>query len=117
MSKSSKAKMALYQGSVLNTCAKNTGPECVPYENLANAVVKQAVRDWQDAYIDLYFGSDRTAWRKKECEKFFKGEWIKMLTKVDGEYLIKMAKQQVIDNEYRRFWYHPRTSGKRSWED
>lgn len=111
--------MALYQGSVLNTCAKNTGPEAVPYENLANAIVKQAVRDWQDAYIDIYYSCkiEDARWRKKECEKFFHGEWIKMLTKVDGEYLIKMAKQQVIDNEYRRFWYHPRTSEKGLVED
>ena len=29
----------------------------------------------------------------------------------------KMAKQQVIDNEYRRFWYHPRTKNKYPGED
>lgn len=112
MKKSAKSKMALFQGSLLNTCAKNTGPEAVPYENLANAIVKQAVRDWQDGYIDLYFGSDRTAWRMKECERFFHGEWIKMLTKVDGDYLLKLAKQQVIEHDYTRFWYHPRNNGK-----
>lgn len=108
--RSNKSKSALYQGAALNTCAKNAGPEYIPYENLANAVVKQAVRDWQDAYIDIFcdMSNNKAKWRKQDCELFFHSEWYKMLTKIDGNYIINMAKKQVIENDYRRFWYHPK---------
>lgn len=98
----------LYQRSTLSTCATNAGTTFLPYENLANAIVKQAVRDWQDAYIDIHNGLHKDEWRLKECERFFKGEWIKMLTKIDGKYLLKLAKEQVIEYDFQRFWYNPR---------
>lgn len=100
----------LYQHSRLNTCGKVAGDRYRPYEDLANAIVKQAVRDWQDAYIDLYYGCRITKALRKvaECERFLLGEWVKMLTNVDGRYLLKLAKKQVIENEYTRFWYNPR---------
>ena len=63
------------------SCIKN-------YEDLANAIIIQAVSDY----------------RKKEeyrdrVERFFRSGWYKLLTGVDGEYLISKLRREVADNE------------------
>ena len=56
-----------------------------PYENLANAVVLQAVKD--------YRASD-TPNAEKEIEKFFRSDWFHILTKIDGEWLIRKLRKE-----------------------
>lgn len=57
-----------------------------PYENLANAIVLQAVKDYRltDDEAEL-----------AEIESFFRSDWFGVLTDVDPEYLIrKLRKEQ-----------------------
>ncbi len=60
-----------------------------PYENLANAIVLQAVKDYRDALKRLKKkpGNQAAMSDAMECERFFRSGWYKTLTSVDGEYL------------------------------
>ena len=63
----------------------------VCYENLANAIVIQAVND----YRSLLGGSPPTQdVNEEEIEKFFKSDWHRMLTKVDGHKLMTTIKKE-----------------------
>ena len=61
------------------------------YENLANAIILQAVKDYRMALKSLKANSrNRTAQADKaEIERFFRSGWYGMLTDLDGEYLMK----------------------------
>ncbi len=65
------------------------------YERLANAIVEQAVKDYRDAVKKLKEPNLKEKDRfqaekmKKDCEQFFKGEYIKTLTDVDGKYILE----------------------------
>ena len=68
-----------------------------PYENLANAIVLQAVKDYLDALKRLKKkpGNQKTAMSDAmECERFFRSGWYKALTSVDGEYLIQKLREE-----------------------
>lgn len=56
-----------------------------PYENLANAVVLQAVKDYRltDDEAEL-----------AEIERFFRSDWFGVLTDVDPEYLIRRLRKE-----------------------
>ena len=54
------------------------------YEELANAIVLQAVKDWRS-------GEERD---KAEVERFFRSGWFGVLSKVDPEYLIKKLRKE-----------------------
>lgn len=62
------------------------------YLDLANAIVTQAANDYRDA---LNRNHPR---RLLEIEKFFRSKWYRILTKVDGEYLIEKLKKEHIEN-------------------
>ena len=51
-------------------------------DNLTNAIVAQAAKDYEDA---LRCGDEDMV---QECERFFRSRWYRMLTRIDGEYLI-----------------------------
>jgi len=67
-----------------------------PYENLANAIVLQAVKDYRDALKRLKKKSGNKASMADalECERFFRSGWYKALTSVDGEYLINKLREE-----------------------
>lgn len=67
-----------------------------PYENLANAIVLQAVKDYRDALKRLKKKPSNKAAMSgaMECERFFRSGWYKTLTSVDGEYLIKKLREE-----------------------
>ena len=67
-----------------------------PYENLANAIVLQAVKDYRDAIKRLKKKSSNQAAMADamECERFFRSGWYKTLTSVDGEYLINKLREE-----------------------
>ena len=48
-----------------------------PYENLANAIVLQAVKDWRSAVRKLKKRPryDPARQMKDECERFFLSDW------------------------------------------
>lgn len=67
-----------------------------PYENLANAIVLQAVKDYRDALKRLKKkpGNQAAMSDAMECERFFHSGWYKTLTSVDGEYLIQKLREE-----------------------
>ena len=68
-----------------------------PYEQLANAIVLQAVRDYREANKKLH-GRRRNKEAeitKDECLRFFRSGWFQALTSVDAEYLIRKLDQEV----------------------
>ena len=73
------------------------------YEELANAIVVQAVEDYRDALSLIrdesiteqdYIDAQSTI---RECERFFRSDYYRVFTDVDGEYLIKMLQEEVED--------------------
>lgn len=66
------------------------------YENLANAIVLQAVKDYRKALKYLNRNSkDREALaNKREVERFFRSQWFTILTRADGEMLIRSLKAE-----------------------
>lgn len=67
------------------------------YENLANAIILQAVRDYRMALKSLKANPrNRTAMADKaEIERFFRSGWFSVLTSVDGEMLIRSLQMEV----------------------
>ena len=73
-----------------------------PCEQLANAVILLAVKDWRGAVKTLKKSPRCTdAKRKKdECESFFLSGWFGELTAMNGEWLLeKLKKEAGIDDE------------------
>lgn len=67
------------------------------YENLANAIILQAVRDYRTTLKCLKRNScNRDADRRKnEIERFFRSQLFTVLTSVDGEMLIRSLHEEV----------------------
>lgn len=67
-----------------------------PYENLANAIVLQAVKDYREALKRLKKRSDNkyAMAEAMDCEQFFHSGWYRTLTSVDGEYLIQKLQEE-----------------------
>lgn len=67
------------------------------YENLANAIVLQAVRDYRMALKCLKANPRNKAALadKDEVERFFRSDWFSVLTSVDGEMLILSLQKEV----------------------
>ena len=60
-------------------------------DNLTNAIVAQAAKDYEDALRC----DDESMIR--ECERFFRSRWYRMLTTVDGEYLISELQKKATE--------------------
>ena len=68
-----------------------------PYENLANAVVLQAVKDYRDAAGKLSRGKKNimAEQRKTECVTFFKSQYFNVFTDLDGNALLSQLEKEV----------------------
>ena len=68
-----------------------------PYEELANAIVLQAVRDYREAVKKLSRErKNRDAqFTKEECLRFFRSKWFSQLTELDPEFLIRRLDEEV----------------------
>lgn len=66
-------------------------------ENLANAIIVQAAKDYRMALKSLKANPrNRTAMADKtEIERFFRSGWFTVLTSVDGEMLIRSLQMEV----------------------
>lgn len=66
-------------------------------ENLADAIILQAVKDYRMALKSLKANPrNRTAMADKdEIERFFRSGWFSVLTSVDGEMLIRSLQMEV----------------------
>lgn len=67
-----------------------------PYENLANAIILQAAKDYRKALGTLKNNPKSYAARrlKKEVEKFFLSSWFVELTDLDGEVLMQDLRKE-----------------------
>lgn len=67
------------------------------YENLANAIIESAVRDYKAALIRLKHHPDsESAMRDvKRQEQFFFSGWYECLTNLDASYLIRKLKEMM----------------------
>ncbi len=68
-----------------------------PYEQLANAIILQAVKDYRDTLKKLKkrprLGPAR--YMKAEVERFFRTDWYRELTSVNGNLLIEKLRSEV----------------------
>ena len=103
---SKKGNLDIYQKSRNSTIGKYKGHDINPYQNLANAIVYTAVRDYQHALITLHMRGDNkdAESRIREVKRFFKSGYFKLLTSLDPDYLLERAEEQVVANGYRRFF-------------
>jgi len=63
------------------------------YENLANAVILQAVSDYRNALRRFrHTGKENSA--MEELESFFLSSWYECLTNLDGKYLVKKLREE-----------------------
>lgn len=78
------------------------------YEELANAIVTQATRDYREACLALVRIRDRPAldplrikWerQKNSCLTFFHSAWYKKLTGLDPDYLVKQLNKEISEYE------------------
>ena len=67
-----------------------------PYENLINAIVLQAVKDYRDALKRLKKKPQNTDAMSTamEIEQFFHSAWYQTITSVDGDYLIQKLREE-----------------------
>ena len=69
-----------------------------PYQNLANAIVLSAVKDYRDALKRLKKKPNNML-AADECddiERFFRSGYFAILTEIDPEYLIDRLKKEVF---------------------
>ena len=67
------------------------------YQNLANAIILQAVKDYREVLQRWDFRPNKKAYidEKKELERFFHSNWFSTLTNLDPEVLINKLIQEV----------------------
>ncbi len=67
------------------------------YQNLANAIVLLAVNDYRKAQhtLSLYPKDRSVKFQIKQIEQFFRSEFYKLLTGVDGEMLISILNKEM----------------------
>lgn len=69
-----------------------------PYEELANAIVLQAVKDYRDSRKKLKRHPKNEAAKNMlaDCEEFFCSDRFGMFTKIDGKTLLRRLKEEEI---------------------
>ena len=68
-----------------------------PYENLANAIVITAAKDYRDALRSLTRNkkNNNAKRMKEEVERFFNSDWYSVLTDLDGAFLMRKIQEEV----------------------
>lgn len=68
------------------------------YENLANAIILLAVKDYRQALKLLSKNphSRSAMTTAKGLERFFRSDWYETLTSVDGEMLIRKLREEAF---------------------
>jgi len=67
------------------------------YNNLANAIILQAVKDYRKALrtLSLYPHNRSAQYESRSIEQFFRSGWFGVLTNIDPEMLINKLKSEV----------------------
>ena len=63
-------------------------------ENLSNAIVLQAVKDYRKALKGFSLNGKSSTAVIVDCERFFRSDWYRQLTNVDGEYLMTTIRKE-----------------------
>lgn len=58
-----------------------------PYQELANAIVLQAVKDYR-GFLLCHKEIHKIGKLKKEAEEFFKSDWFRLLSNLNPDYLM-----------------------------
>ena len=68
-----------------------------PFEELSNAIILQAVKDYRKALRTLLINPHNrsTQNERRSIEQFFRSGWFGVLTRLDPELLIKKLKAEV----------------------
>lgn len=68
-----------------------------PYEELANAIILQAVKDYRKALrtLSLNLHNCSAQYECRSIKQFFRSGWFGVLTRLDPELLIKKLKAEV----------------------
>lgn len=69
-----------------------------PYEELANAIILQAVKEYKLSLKALgrYPRDSNASYRKWEIEQFLRSKWFKELTDADAEFIINRLKEEYL---------------------
>lgn len=69
-----------------------------PYENLAQAVILQAVKDYRTARKKLKYHPKNKDVKLmiEDCERFFRSDWFGVLTSVDGQMLLRKIQEEEL---------------------
>lgn len=70
------------------------------FEDLANAIIYQAAEDYMVAYrqVNILSGGKSSRSDVRSLERFFRSDWYKTLTSVDGEYLISLLRKKALED-------------------
>ena len=73
-----------------------------PYENLANAIVLQAVKDYREVLARAASHSVKDCYQrsKDDLEGFFRSGWFNTLTSIEPEMLIAKLRKEKVCYEY-----------------
>jgi len=63
-------------------------------ENLTNAIIIQAVKDYRSALSGCKVNGRDSKSVIAECERFFQSEWFNILTKIDCKYLMENIRKE-----------------------
>ena len=63
-------------------------------ENLSNAIVLQAVKDYRSALSGCNVNGRDSKSVIEDCERFFQSEWFNSLTKIDCKYLMENIRKE-----------------------
>lgn len=101
----SKGNFDIYQKTKGSTLGKVTSEEIRAYEDLANAIVVKAIRDYQNAEVMLHFNPNdiKSKTRQSEVITFFRSKWFGILTTADYKSLMRIADKQIKDIGYEKF--------------
>lgn len=70
------------------------------YRDLCDAIILQAVHDYRNALRGVTYDEKPVKSVVRECERFFRSEYFRLLTKISPEYLIESLKKEVEDENY-----------------
>lgn len=62
------------------------------YQLLANAIILQAVNEYRET---LRQNDTAAEWKKISLRRFFRSDWYKLLTTIDGEMLMERLTEEV----------------------
>ena len=66
------------------------------YYRLANAIILQAVNEYREA---LRQNDTAAKWKKISLRRFFRSDWFKLLTNIDGELLMERLTEEVDNGQ------------------